>query len=83
MHVYTTLEYFAWFTWCLNIRGVHWLSIKCGYGYVKTKIAEIQKLRGFIPVTKIQVVKCFDFHLFVASSSTVVQPSPTKVVESL
>ena len=39
MHVYTTLVWFAWSTWCMDIRGVIWLSIKPGY--VKMKIMQI------------------------------------------
>ena len=84
VYVYTTLVCFAWSTWCLNIMDVHQQSIKTVSVYVKNKTAEIQKLTGsFIPPTNIQVVKCFDFHLFVASGCTVVQSSPIIVVESL
>ena len=45
--------------------------------------AEIQKLTGFAPLTEIQVVKCIDFYLFVTSRGTLVQSSPTIVVERL
>ena len=57
-----------------------WPSI---HGHLKNKNARIQKLTGFIALTKIQVVKVFDFNLFVASRGTRVEPSPTIVVESL
>ena len=58
MQVYTTLVYFASSTWGLDIRGVLWLSIKPVYGYVKNENAQIQKLEGFIPLTKLEVVRC-------------------------
>ena len=83
MHVYTTLDYFAWSTWCLNIMGVLWLSIKPGFGYMKTTDAEIWMLKGFIPLTTIQVVKCFIVNLFFAFGGTLVQSSPNIAVESL
>ena len=53
-----------------------------GYGYVKNKKAEMQKLTGFCPTSKNQMVKCFDFNLVVASGGTPVQSCPTIVVES-
>ena len=59
------------------------LSIKPAYAYVTNENVDKQKLTGFIPLTKIQVVKCFDFNLFVAFGGTLVQSSPTIVVETL
>ena len=46
------------------------MSINPGYGHLKNINAEIQKVTGFIPLTKMQVIKCFDFNVFVASRGT-------------